>query len=49
MIAALYSSRTDRTKEFTKGGTRFRWSTVEVVYKSDICRVKVELAGVCLD
>ena len=40
MIAALYSSRTDSTKEFSKERTRFDWSTIESVYKSDMCRAE---------
>ena len=40
MIAALYSSRTDGTKEFSKDGTRFGWCTIEAVYKSDLQRAK---------
>ncbi len=40
MIAALYSSRNDGTKEFSKDGSRFGWSSIEAVYRSDICRAK---------
>ena len=40
MIAALYSSRTGGTKEFSKEKNRFGWSTIESVYKSDMCRAE---------
>lgn len=40
MIAALYSSRTEGTKEFSKDGIKFGWSTIEAVYKSDLQRAK---------
>lgn len=40
MIAALYSSRTDGTKEFKLEGVAFRWETTEKVYQADMCRVK---------
>ena len=40
MIAALYSSRTDGTKEFKLEGVAFGWKTVEKVYQADMCRAK---------
>ena len=40
MIAALYSSRADGTKEFMLGGVKFGWRTVERVYQADLCRAK---------
>lgn len=40
MVAALYSSRIDGTKDFCKNKTTFGWSTVESVYKSDLYRAK---------
>ncbi len=41
MITALYRSRINGgTKEFSKERVRFGWSTVEAVYKSDLCRAK---------
>lgn len=40
MIAALYSSRKDGTKEFYKSDTNFGWSTIEAVYRSDLCRAQ---------
>lgn len=41
MIAALYSSRCDgATKNFTKDGTCFGWSTIQAEYRADLCRAK---------
>ena len=40
MIAALYSSKCDGTKEFTKDGTTFGWKSIENVYKADLLRAK---------
>ena len=40
MIAALYSSKCDGTKEFTKDGTTFEWKSIENVYKADLLRAK---------
>ncbi len=44
MIAALYNSRNEGTKEFQKDGTRFSWFTIESVYKSDMCRAKAGIS-----
>ena len=41
MIAALYSSRLDGTKEFCKGNVRFGWATIEAVYQSDLYRAGI--------
>ena len=38
MIAALCSSRVEGTKDFQRNGTMFGWSTIESVYRSDLCR-----------
>ena len=40
MIAALYSSRSDGTKEFSLQGVTFGWKTIEMVYHADMCRAK---------
>ena len=40
MVAALYSSRIDGTKEFRRGGTTFGWSTIEAVHRSDLYRAQ---------
>ena len=41
MIAALYSSRCDGgTKDFMRDGTCFGWSTIQAVYRADLCRAK---------
>lgn len=40
MTAALYSSRTEGTKEFELEGVTFGWETIEKVYQADMCRVK---------
>uniref|UniRef100_A0A1X7V092 Uncharacterized protein n=1 Tax=Amphimedon queenslandica TaxID=400682 RepID=A0A1X7V092_AMPQE len=40
MIAALYSSRSAGTKDFTLGGTRFGWSSIESVYRSNLYRAQ---------
>uniref|UniRef100_A0A1X7SZ13 Transposable element P transposase-like RNase H domain-containing protein n=1 Tax=Amphimedon queenslandica TaxID=400682 RepID=A0A1X7SZ13_AMPQE len=40
MIAALYSSRVEGTKNFCRNGTTFGWSTIESVYRSDLCRAQ---------
>lgn len=40
MIAALYSSREDGTKEFVCGSIVFGWETIETVYKSDLSRAR---------
>lgn len=40
MIAALHSSRSSGSKEFTKHGVNFGWFTVESVYKADMCRAE---------
>ena len=40
MIAALYSSRDEGTKDFFKDGIHFGWETIEDVYKADIIRAK---------
>ena len=40
MIAALYSSRIDGTKQFVRGDTTFGWSTIEAIFRSDLCRAK---------
>ena len=40
MIAALYSSRNDGTKNFTRADVHFGWSTIVRVYDGDIFRAK---------
>lgn len=40
MIAALYSSRSEGSKNFTRYGSSFGWSSIESVYKSDLCRAQ---------
>ena len=41
MIAALYSSRDNGTKDFVStSGTHFGWDTIEEVYRTDIKRAK---------
>ena len=40
MIAALYSSRRDGTKEFSKSESHFGWFTIEAVYRSDLTRAQ---------
>lgn len=44
MIAALYSSRTDGTKEFSLHGVTFGWRTVENVYVADMQRAKAGIS-----
>lgn len=44
MIAALYSSRKDGTKEFYKSETNFGWSTIEDVYRSDLARAQLGIS-----
>ena len=40
MIAALYSSRMDGTKEFKRDSVTFGWSSIEAVYRSDLYRAQ---------
>ncbi len=40
MVAALYSSRNDGTKQFRRSGVIFGWSTIQTVYKSDLNRAQ---------
>lgn len=40
MVAALYSSRAGGTKNFQKGEVTFGWSSIEAVYKADMCRAQ---------
>lgn len=40
MIAALYSSRQQGTKEFTKDNQEFGWKTVEAVFAQEMERVE---------
>ena len=40
MIAALYSSRRDGTKEFSKSESHFGWYTIGAVYRSDLTRAQ---------
>ena len=40
MIAALYSSRSDGTKDFRRNGVNFVWDTIVIVYESDLYRAQ---------
>ena len=40
MIAALYSSREEGSKEFASEGVTFGWETIESVYRSDLARAR---------
>ena len=40
MIAALYSSRPDGTKDFRINGVNFGWQTIVKVYESDLYRAQ---------
>ena len=40
MVAALYSSREEGTKEFVYDGVVHGWYTIEAVYRSDLSRAK---------
>ena len=40
MIAALYSSRDDGTKDFLNDEVHFGWDTIVDVYKADLLRAK---------
>ena len=40
MIAALYSSRPDGTKDFHINGVNFGWQTIVKVYESDLYRAQ---------
>jgi hypothetical protein len=45
MIAALYSSRDDATKEFRHGDVRFGWRTIVSVYNGELFRAKQGVSG----
>ena len=40
MIAALYSSRADGTKDFRINGVNFGWKSIVNVYESDLYRAQ---------
>ena len=40
MIAALYSSRADGTKDFYINGVNFDWKSIVSVYESDLYRAQ---------
>ena len=40
MIAALYSLRSDGTKEYSLQGVTFGWKTIKMVYHADMRRAK---------
>ena len=40
MVAALYSSRTDGSKNFQNRGVHFGWDTIESVYERDLYRAQ---------
>ena len=40
MIAALFSSRDEGTKDFSNENVTFGWDTIECVYRSDLARAR---------
>jgi hypothetical protein len=45
MLAALYSSSDEGSKEFVNNGITFGWETVETVYRADILRARCGISS----